>query len=58
LLTALPEEIYMEDYPLIKKIHQTCNLSRYGWHDFGEFKERDKKYQEYLKKHDKEEANE
>lgn len=47
LLTHLPEENYMEDYPLIKRIHQICNLARYGWFDFGEFEKDDKKYQGY-----------
>lgn len=47
LLTHLPEGNCMEDYPLIKGIHQICNLALQGWFDFGEFEKTDKKYQDY-----------
>ena len=47
LLTDLPEGNYIKNYPLIKKIHQTCNLARHGWFDFGEFEKLDKRYQDY-----------
>ena len=57
-LSDLSDDEYLPHYLLFKKIHQLYNLVFHGWHSFGEFKKRDEKYQEYLKKHDKEEANE